>query len=42
MYDAMNKRPEAVKRYQDVIAADADSPRAEIAKKYLKDPYRVQ
>ncbi len=42
MYDAMNKRPEAVKRYQEVIAADADSPRAEIAKKYLKDPYRVQ
>ena len=42
MYDAMNKRPEAVKRYQEVIAADSDSPRAEIAKKYLKDPYRVQ
>lgn len=42
MYDAMNKRPEAVKRYQQVIAADSDSPRAEIAKKYLKDPYRVQ
>lgn len=42
MYDAMNKRPEAVKRYQEVIAADGDSPRAEIAKKYLKDPYRVQ
>lgn len=42
MYDAMNKRPEAVKRYQEVIAADGASPRAEIAKKYLKDPYRVQ
>lgn len=42
MYDAMNKRPEAVKRYAEVIAADAASPRAEIAKKYLKDPYRVQ
>ncbi len=42
MYDAMNKRPEAVKRYQEVIAVDSDSPRAEIAKKYLKDPYRVQ
>jgi tetratricopeptide (TPR) repeat protein len=42
MYDAMNKRPEAVKRYQEVIAADRDSTRAEIAKKYLKDPYRVQ
>jgi tetratricopeptide (TPR) repeat protein len=42
MYDAMNKRPEAVKRYQEVIAADSDSPRAELAKKYLKDPYRVQ
>jgi len=42
MYDAMNNRPEAVKRYEEVIAADSDSPRAEIAKKYLKDPYRVQ
>jgi tetratricopeptide (TPR) repeat protein len=42
MYDAMNKRPEAVKRYQEVIAADANSPRAEIAKKYMKEPYRVQ
>jgi tetratricopeptide (TPR) repeat protein len=42
MYDAMNNRPEAVKRYQEVIAAEADSPRAELAKRYLKDPYRVQ
>jgi tetratricopeptide (TPR) repeat protein len=42
MYDAMNRRPEAVKRYREVIAADSDSPRADIAKKYLKDPYRVQ
>jgi Tetratricopeptide repeat len=42
MYDAMNKRPEAVKRYLEVIAADSDSPRAEIAKKYMKEPYRVQ
>jgi len=42
MYDAMNNRPEAMKRYQEVIAADSDSPRAEIAKKYMKEPYRVQ
>ncbi|HLH08354.1 MAG TPA: hypothetical protein VKW78_14035 [Terriglobales bacterium] len=42
MYDAMNKRNEAIQRYQQVIAADADSPRAEIARKYLKQPYRIQ
>lgn len=42
MYDVMNKRQEAVKRYQEVIASDSDSPRAELARKYLKDPYRVQ
>lgn len=42
MYDAMNKRPEAVRRYEEVIAADGDSPRADLARKYLKDPYKVQ
>jgi tetratricopeptide (TPR) repeat protein len=42
MYDAMMKRDEAVKRYQVVIATDGnDSPRAELAKKYLKEPFRM-
>jgi tetratricopeptide (TPR) repeat protein len=42
MYDAMMKRDEAVKRYQVVIASDeSDSPRAELAKKHLKEPFRM-
>ncbi|HEX4488098.1 MAG TPA: tetratricopeptide repeat protein [Terriglobales bacterium] len=42
MYDAMMKRDEAVKRYQAVIASDeGDSPRAELAKRYLKEPFRM-
>jgi tetratricopeptide (TPR) repeat protein len=42
MYDALQKRDEAVKRYQAVIASDeSNSPRAELAKKYLKEPFRM-
>jgi len=42
MFDALQKRDEAVKRYQAVIAADeSDSPRAELAKKHLKEPFRM-
>jgi tetratricopeptide (TPR) repeat protein len=42
MYDALLKREEAVKRYQAVIASDeGDSPRVELAKKYLKEPFRM-
>jgi tetratricopeptide (TPR) repeat protein len=42
MYDALQKRPEAVKCYQAVLAADErDSPRAELARRYLKEPFRM-
>jgi len=41
MYDCMQRRDDAVKRYQSVLAEDKDSPRAELARKYLKQPYRM-
>ena len=42
MYDALQKRDDAVKCYKAVIAADeSDSPRAELAKKHLKEPFRM-
>jgi len=40
MYDLMNQRDQAVKKYQAVITANASSPSAEIARRYLKEPYR--
>jgi tetratricopeptide (TPR) repeat protein len=40
MYDLLNKRELAVKKYQAVITANASSPSAEAARRYLKDPYR--
>jgi tetratricopeptide (TPR) repeat protein len=40
VYDLMSKRDLAVKRYQQVISADATSWRADLARKYLKQPYR--
>jgi tetratricopeptide (TPR) repeat protein len=40
VYDLMSKRDLAVKRYQQVIAADANSWRADLARKYLKQPYK--
>ncbi|HET9697266.1 MAG TPA: tetratricopeptide repeat protein [Terriglobales bacterium] len=41
MYDCLERREEAVKRYQSILAEDKDSPRAELARKYLKQPYRM-
>ncbi len=40
MYDLLNKRELAVKKYQAVITANAASPSAETARRYLKEPYR--
>ncbi len=40
MYDLLDKRELAVKRYQAVITANASSPSAESARRYLKQPYR--
>ncbi|MGZ4789848.1 MAG: tetratricopeptide repeat protein [Terriglobales bacterium] len=42
MYDALQKRDDAVKCYRAVLAADeSDSPRAELARKHLKQPFRM-
>ena len=40
MYDLLNKRELAVKKYQAVITAHAGSSSAETARRYLKEPYR--
>ena len=40
MYDLLQKRDLALKKYQAVIASNAGSPPAEIARKYMKEPYR--
>jgi hypothetical protein len=39
MYDLLQKRDLAVKRYQAVIATDASTPFAQSANRYLKEPY---
>jgi hypothetical protein len=39
MYDALNNREQAVRRYQAVIAAEGNSDRADLARKYIKQPY---
>jgi len=40
MYDLLDQRELAVKKYQAVITANASSPSAEAARRYLKQPYR--
>jgi len=40
MYDLLNQRELALKKYQAVITANAGSPSAEAARRYLKEPYR--
>lgn len=40
MYDLLQKRDLALKRYQAVVALDAHSSQAEIARKRMKDPYK--
>ncbi len=41
MYDLMNQRETAVKKYQAVIADGKDSAQAELARKRLKRPYQL-
>jgi tetratricopeptide (TPR) repeat protein len=41
MYDLLQKRDIALKKYQAVIAGNAGSPPAEIARKHMKEAYRV-
>jgi tetratricopeptide (TPR) repeat protein len=40
MYDLLQKRDLAIKRYQAVVATDGTTPFAETANRYLKEPYR--
>ncbi len=40
MYDALQKRAVAVKKYQAVIGADSDTDQADLARKRLKQPYK--
>ncbi len=40
MYDAAQNREQAMKRYQQVIATDANSERAQMARRYMKQPFR--
>lgn len=40
VYDLLQKRDLALKKYQAVVAANGSSPQAETARKYIKDPYR--
>jgi tetratricopeptide (TPR) repeat protein len=40
MYDVLQKRDLAVKKYHAVVATDATTPFAESANRYLKEPYR--
>jgi len=42
MYDLLGQRNSAVKKYQEVIAAQDDSPGAKTARQLLKHPYRIQ
>jgi len=42
MYDILQKRDLAMKKYQAVLASDAKTPLAETASKRMKDPYRSE
>jgi tetratricopeptide (TPR) repeat protein len=40
MYDLLQKRDLALKKYEQVVAATSDSARANLARRYMKQPYR--
>jgi tetratricopeptide (TPR) repeat protein len=40
MYDLLQKRDQAMKKYQAVIASNGSTPQAESARKFIKDPYK--
>ncbi len=42
MYDALSQRDLAIQRYHTVLQADASSTHADLARRYLKNPYRSQ
>lgn len=41
MYDLLHKRDLAIQKYQATIALDGGSAQAEMARKYMKDPYHA-
>jgi tetratricopeptide (TPR) repeat protein len=42
MYDLLGQRDSAVQQYQEVVAAQGDSPEVRTARQLLKHPYRMQ
>jgi tetratricopeptide (TPR) repeat protein len=42
MYDAMHKRDTALQKYNAVIAENSNSESAELARRYMKQPYVIQ
>jgi tetratricopeptide (TPR) repeat protein len=42
MYDLLQKRDQAVARYQAVVTIDTETPYADTARKRLKEPYRAE
>jgi tetratricopeptide (TPR) repeat protein len=40
MYDVMQKRELALKKYEAVVEVNAHSPQADIARKRIKEPYK--
>lgn len=42
MHDTLNDRPLAVKEYQIALAGDTSTPTAQLARRYLREPYRAQ
>lgn len=42
MLDMLNRRDDAVSRYRQVVAADSSSQPANLARRFMKNPYRIQ
>jgi hypothetical protein len=40
MYDVLQKRDLALGRYQAVLASNAESPQADMARKYIREAYK--
>ena len=40
VYDILHQRPQAVKKYEAVVALDGGNDRAAVARDRLKEPYR--
>jgi hypothetical protein len=40
MYDLLQKRDLAMKKYQTVLAENASTPPAELARKHIREAYR--